>query len=137
MFEGACAKSVYTPTGFPEGASISLTKKQIKRAKMILPKTIPTPKLKRPHKRISEILGQNIYEHDLIKGHAPSIEEIKRAQNIKQINKVLEKRHNQLHKKKISLPQGRAHYQKYYFENHPDWSLEGGFVLNDIKFEKK
>jgi hypothetical protein len=79
-------------------------------------------KLKGAHKRISWILGQSIYEHDLVKGHGRSIDAIIKAKNIKEINKILEKRYNETHTKKISLPgQGRAHYKKYIGENHPDF----------------
>lgn len=139
MFEGACAKSAYTPEKFPEGAGISQTKKQVARAKMIRPKIFHPPKTKRgsAHKKISKILGEDIYGHALVMGHAPTIEEIKNAQSIKEINKVLEKRYNQVHVKKISLPQGRDHYQKYYFENHPNWSEDRHIEFNDISFSEK
>jgi hypothetical protein len=81
-------------------------------------------KLKYHHRRISWILGENIFDHYLVKGNREAIEAIKRAKNLNQINTILEKRYNKTHTKKLSVPgKDRSLYRKYIGENHPDFVL--------------
>lgn len=70
--------------------------------------------------RVAEILGQDIREHDLIKGHELSLKKIERIDNWGDIIHLLKRRYHQVHKKQISLPNGRYLYWKFKDENNPD-----------------
>lgn len=56
-----------------------------------------------PHARISELLGQDIYEHELVIGDSIVTTMIRHATSLKEINNILEKKYNQVNKKPFSF----------------------------------
>lgn len=62
------------------------------------------------HERIKFILGISIFEHELIKGHTPSIISCQKATTLSQIVNILEKRSVEINKKSMLW-----HYHPKYF----------------------
>lgn len=54
--------------------------------------------------KINSILGQNVFDHDLVKGNADAKAMINNCKTLADINKVLAKRYKKVHGRKISLP---------------------------------
>lgn len=54
--------------------------------------------------KINSILGQSIFDHDLIKGDADAKAMINNCNTLADINKVLAKRYKKVHGRKISFP---------------------------------
>ncbi len=64
-----------------------------------------------------EILGESILQHPLIKGKPDVIKEIKMCGKLTQLVKILEREHNKINEKPISLPgKGKMHYRKFLHE---------------------
>lgn len=68
-------------------------------------------------RRVNEILGQDILEHNLVVGNEKAKLAIRSASSIKAIIEILNKRHKKKFGREKSLPKGKYHYWKYKDEN--------------------
>lgn len=98
-----------------------LLKNAKKKLNRKLRKNDPVPHPNDLFGRLKYILGQDIFEHDLVKGDVLVKERIKYAKNLKQVLLILEEKYNAINSKPISLSKGRWQYIKYLGENHPEW----------------
>lgn len=66
------------------------------------------------------VLGQDIFEHELVTGDLFVIARIKCCESMRAIGNVLEEKYNAINEKRILLPGGgRYRYWKYLNENNP------------------
>jgi hypothetical protein len=65
---------------------------------------------------VNRILGENIYDHYLIKGNERAISQIDICKNIKEVVLVLGERYEEVHGKKASLP-GGSRYKYWFYKN--------------------
>ncbi len=69
-------------------------------------------------KGINDILGQSIFDHELIAGNAKATAHIKKCGSVDQVVQYLEILYNRKHKKILSLPSksnGRSYYLHHKF----------------------
>jgi len=74
---------------------------------------------------IAHILGQSIYDHQLVKGHGATVLKINACKSVKDVLAVLQSRYKEVHGKDISHSKGRYNYWRYLNENNEDWQDPG------------
>lgn len=75
-----------------------------------------------PIATVSALLGEDVFDHELVKDCEPMAAMIRAARTLSQINILLELRYNSLNKRSKSLPGGgRIQYFLYRDENRPGY----------------
>lgn len=112
QFNGECGKPFFeVKTELDSLHYLKVIKKQVSKTKKTnkrKPEFVRRPH----HDKVSEILGQDVFDHELVKGNSGAIQAIQKAGSHKSINKILATLHLLKYKRPKFLHWGRRRRRK-------------------------